>query len=114
MKSPHMKRLLRISAVSTAALVLAGCASVNFDQALGEANQNTQAFSQGKLELSRTEAQRQARQKLSEQLLADPLSMDDAVQLALASQTRSLLSSGCERSTSWNSAACCRSGCSTC
>ena len=79
-----MNRTLRISVVAAAALVLVGCASVNFDQALDEANQTTQTFTQGKLELGRTEAQRQSRQQFAEQLLAKPVSMDDAVQLALA------------------------------
>ncbi|WP_255440892.1 TolC family protein [Caenimonas sedimenti] len=70
--------------MGAAVLLLAGCASVNIDQALQEANQSTQDFTQGKLELSRTERQRQLRGQLSEQLLAKPLTMDDAVQLALA------------------------------
>ena len=63
---------------------LAGCATVDFDQALQEANQATRDLTQGTLELSRGDAQRQARLKASDQLLAQPLSMSDAVQLALA------------------------------
>ena len=84
MSKPRMKIILQLSAWATAALLLAGCASVNFDQALGEANQTTQTFTQGKLELSRTDGQRQSRLQLTERLLAEPVSMDDAVQLALA------------------------------
>ena len=79
-----MRKGLRLAAMGAAALLLAGCASVDIDQALQETNQTTQGFTQGKLELSRTEQQRQARSQLSEQLLVKPLSMDDAVQLALA------------------------------
>lgn len=79
-----MQRKLRLAGVSAAALLLAGCASVNIDQALQETNQTTQGFTQGKLELSRTDQQRQSRSQLTEQLLAKPLSMDDAVQVALA------------------------------
>jgi len=79
-----MRRSLRLAGVSTAVLFLAGCASVNIDQALRETNQTAQGFTQGKLELSRTEQQRQARSQLGEQLLAKPLTMDDAVQMALA------------------------------
>ena len=79
-----MSRSLRLAGVSAAALLVAGCASIDIDQALRESNQATQGFTQGKLELSRTEQQRQARSQLSEQLLAKPLTMDDAVQLALA------------------------------
>ena len=79
-----MKTIFRLSALATATLVLAGCASVNIDQAVQETNDTTKAFTQGKLELSRTEQQQQARAKLSSELLAKPLTMDDAVQLALA------------------------------
>ena len=79
-----MKNIRRLAASGAAALVLGGCASVNFDQALVEANQTTHSFSQGKLELSRSQAQRESRQRLTEQLLDQPLSMDDAVHLALA------------------------------
>lgn len=79
-----MNKSFRLAGVSAAALLLAGCASVNIDQALQETNQATQGFTQGKLELSRTEPQREARRQLSEQLLAKPLSRDEAVQLALA------------------------------
>ena len=79
-----MRTIFRLSALATASLVLAGCASVNIDQAVSATNDGTKAFTQGKLELSRTEQQGQARSKLSSELLAKPLSMDDAVQLALA------------------------------
>ena len=67
-----------------ASLLLTGCAAVNMDQAVQQTNDATWAFTQGKLELSRTEQQQQARSKLSGELLAKPLTMDDAVQLALA------------------------------
>lgn len=79
-----MQRNFRLAGVGAAVLLLAGCASVNIDQALEETNKSTQGFTQGKLELSRTEQQRQSRGQLSEQLLTKPLTMDDAVQLALA------------------------------
>ena len=79
-----MQRNFRLAGVGAAVLLLAGCASVDIDQTLHETSQATQSFTQGKLELSRTEQQRQSRSQLSEQLLAKPLSMDDAVQVALA------------------------------
>ena len=79
-----MRTIFRLSALATAALVLAGCASVNIDQAVLDTNDTTRPFTQGKLELSRTAQQQQARATLSNELLAKPLSMDDAVQLALA------------------------------
>lgn len=79
-----MKNTLRLSAIGVAVLILSGCASVNFDTAIQETNTAVQGFTQGKLELSRTSEQRQAREALSAQLLAKPLTMDDAVQVALA------------------------------
>lgn len=84
MKETTVKAIFRLSTLATATLVLAGCASVSMDQALQETNDTTKAFTQGKLELSRTEQQQLARSKLSSELLAKPLTMDDAVQLALA------------------------------
>lgn len=79
-----MKTIFRLSALAAASLVLAGCASVNVDQAVRDTNDTTNTFTQGKLELSRTEQQGKARAKLSSELLAKPLTMDEAVQLALA------------------------------
>jgi outer membrane protein TolC len=78
-----MSSSFSLAALGTALLV-AGCASVDIDQAVQVTNQTTQGFTQGKLELERTEQQRSARSRLSDQLLAKPLSMEDAVQLALA------------------------------
>ena len=79
-----MKTILRLTALAAASLVLAGCASVNIDQAVQETNDTAGTFTQGKLELSRTDEQQQARSKLAIELLAEPLTMDGAVQLALA------------------------------
>jgi outer membrane protein TolC len=79
-----MQRKLQGLTRCAAALVLAGCANLDVDQALKATNESAPGFTQGKLELSRTEAQRDARRQLSAQLLAQPLAMDDAVQLALA------------------------------
>lgn len=79
-----MKTIFRFTALAGAALALAGCASVDMDQTVREANDTTSAFTQGNLELSRTEQQGRARARLTSELLAKPLSMDDAVQLALA------------------------------
>jgi outer membrane protein TolC len=77
---------MRISHCAGTALVLllAGCATTSIDDTLAEANRDTQVFTAGKLELSRTEQQRRAREQLSQELLAKPLTADDAVQLALA------------------------------
>ena len=84
MKTVMKPRALKLTALAAATLFLAGCASVNFDQALNNANQTAGAFTGGKLELSRTVQQQEARAKLANDLLSKPLSSDDAVQLALA------------------------------
>ncbi len=84
MKTLMKPKLFKLNAMATAALVLAGCASVNFDQAVSDANQATGSFTGGKLALSRSAEQNDARAKLAADLLSKPLSSDDAVQLALA------------------------------
>ena len=75
---------LRLLAVAAAALLLTGCASVNFDQALSDTRQATQSVVPNTLELRQTSAQHQAAAQRSAQLLQKPLSMADAVELALA------------------------------
>ncbi len=57
---------------------------MSVDDALQETNTNAQAFTQGKLEISRTKEERDRRSALTEELLAKPLSQADAVQVALA------------------------------
>jgi outer membrane protein TolC len=79
-----MRRALRLTAIAFAAAFLAGCASVGIEDALKDTNTNAQQFTGGKLELSRTQEQRDRRAALSQELLAKPLSQSDAVQLALA------------------------------
>ncbi len=83
MISSSTTTIFKSCAVVAAILVLAGCASVNIDEAVKDTNDMTGAFTQGKLEFRRTQQQVQAHQQLSTDLLAKPLSMDDAVQLAL-------------------------------
>ncbi len=92
-----MKHTPTRSLVMTAAgLLLAGCATIDIDQAIQETNAELPAFTQGALELSRTEAQAQARAHLARQLLAEPLTQDGAVQLALANspELQGLLAQG--------------------
>lgn len=79
-----MRRHLRIAGVAAGVLLLAGCATVDIDEALQETNRAAPGFTQGKLALSRSAQQQQARRQLSDQLLAQPLGRDEAVQLALA------------------------------
>jgi outer membrane protein TolC len=75
---------LRLAVIAAGVLVLAGCASVDIDRAVQETNFALPGFIGGKLELSRTDDQRAARERLSTELLAKPLAMDDAVRLAMA------------------------------
>ncbi len=77
-------KVFRLTALAASALVLAGCASVDFDKAVSDTNQTAGTFTGGKLELSRNAEQNAAKSKLSSELLSKPLSLDDAVQLALA------------------------------
>jgi outer membrane protein TolC len=79
-----MRRALQIASIALTAAFLAGCASVGIDDALKETNSSASQFTGGKLELSRTREQREARTALSEELLGKSLSQDDAVRLALA------------------------------
>ena len=78
------RRTFRLAACVAAVSWLAGCASVSIDEAVQETNQAAPGFTQGQLTLARSDEQRQARADAAQQLLAKPLSMDDAVRLALA------------------------------
>jgi outer membrane protein TolC len=78
-----MRRIFKLAALGLA-LLIAGCATVQIDDAVRRANAQTTSFSQGKLELARSTEQQQARARLTDQLLAEPVSMDAAVQIALA------------------------------
>lgn len=91
-----MQGTFRLAAAGAAVLVLAGCATVDIDQAVRDTNQAFPGFTGGKLELSRTEQQRQTREQLSAELLSKPLSMNDAVQLSLANSpsVQALLAQG--------------------
>ena len=79
-----MTSAMRLTAIAIATTFLAGCASVGIDDALKETNVNAQQFTGGKLELSRTQEQRDRRAALTQELLTKPLAQTDAVQLALA------------------------------
>ncbi len=84
MKTITLTKYFKLTAGAVAVLVLAGCASVNFDEAVDNTNQATGSFTGGKLELIRNAEQRDAKAKLAADLLSKPLSSDGAVQLALA------------------------------
>ena len=79
-----MNRLFRLGTAASATLLLAGCASVGIDDALKESNERAPQFTQGQLELSRTQDSRDRRAALADELLSKPLTQDEAVRLALA------------------------------
>ncbi|MRD49346.1 transporter [Caenimonas koreensis DSM 17982] len=88
----HLRNLL----IPASALVLAGCASVNVDQAIEKTNETAASFTQGKLAARGGDAPEAKRQKLVDELLDTPLSRDAAVQLALANSAafQSLIAEG--------------------
>jgi outer membrane protein TolC len=79
-----MTNPIRYAAIAGAVLLLAACATPGIDDAVRQTNAAIPGFTQGKLALSRTADQAQARSRLSEELLSQPLDMEAAVRLALA------------------------------
>lgn len=79
-----MTRNFTLFLAAGAVLMLAGCASVAIDDAVRDTNAAYPDFTQGRLELSRTDQQGERRRHLAEELLGQPLTMDGAAQLALA------------------------------
>ena len=64
-------------------LCLSGCARVNFEESLATTNQTAVDFTDGKLSLAQTAEQRALMAQTAATLLAQPLSQNDAVHLAL-------------------------------
>jgi outer membrane protein TolC len=84
MSTAHLSRPLQHYSVALLALAaLAGCASFNQDESLARANEETQAFTGGRLALARTAEQHHLRTQATNALLQQPLTQDTAVQLAL-------------------------------
>ena len=76
------RKALPLSAAMLAVL-MAGCATVDINQSLGRTNTEVAAFTQGNLTLAQSDNQRRALQSTADEMLAKPLSQDDAVRLAL-------------------------------
>ena len=74
---------LPLVAVMLLALGLAACARVNIDESLAKTNQATAEFTGGKLSLAQTAEQRAFMAQTAATLLAQPLTQQDAVHLAL-------------------------------
>jgi len=78
-------RTRKVAIAAASALALAGCAAPNIEDALGSANALAAPVAGGvRAELRLDDAQRAAAARVSAELLARPLSMDGAVQLAAA------------------------------
>lgn len=80
-----MKRTLKLVAAAAAAILMVGCAAPDMQAAMGEANQLAGPVS-GELraELRMEDSQREAASRLANDLLATPLTIDGAAQLAVA------------------------------
>lgn len=74
-------RLISLAALTVA--LLSGCASLDIGKSLERANQTTASMTDGKLALLQTNEQREAKLQAANRLLLQPLSQNDAVQLAL-------------------------------
>ncbi|WP_115228128.1 TolC family protein [Iodobacter fluviatilis] len=74
---------MRLIVLSLSVLGLTACASVDFDRSLAQSNQTAVSFTQGKLALATTTAQRTEMDKAATDLLQKPLDQNSAVHLAL-------------------------------
>ena len=79
---PGLRPAAAVIVLATLA-ALSGCASVDFDRAVATTNQDAAGFTNGRLALARTDAQRAAQAQTAAELLSRPLGQGDAVQLAL-------------------------------
>ena len=75
-------RILPLTA-AIGVLLLAGCATVDVNQSIARANTDASTFTKGALSLAQNDEQRRSMRDAAEALLANPLSQDDAVRLAL-------------------------------
>lgn len=80
---PHRRTRSASFALLGLLALLSGCASSGFDAGLAQTSRDTAAFTQGQLQMALTPEQRSAMDAQTAQLLQKPLSMDEAVQLAL-------------------------------
>jgi len=76
-------RRLILALVGVGTLVLAGCATVDINQAIARAGQDSGDLTGGKLSLARTDRERSELQSAAAAILGKPLTADDAVHLAL-------------------------------
>lgn len=80
----RFSRTAQWSVVCAAVVTLGACASYDLNQGMARVNHTTQGFTQGQLQLARTEEDRRQRQAAATRLLSAPLGQTEAVQLMLA------------------------------
>ncbi len=80
----HSHRFMKSAALALSGLLLTSCASFDQQQGVARANRDVGEFAQGELLLARSETERQQQQRVSAQLLGEPLGQTQAVQLMLA------------------------------
>ena len=80
----HPLNLSRWGLTMAFVAVLSGCANFDVQEGLARANVDTKEWTQGALQLARTDSEKQQRHALSSRLLAQPLGPTEAVQLMLA------------------------------
>jgi outer membrane protein TolC len=78
-RTPSCKILIGLCMVG-----LSGCAVVNLEQSLGRTNKDALAFTDGKLQLAYSDAQRLTMRASADALLMKPLSQSEAVEVAIA------------------------------
>jgi len=76
-------RRVRLTLTGVAVAVLSGCASVSPEQTTGRVNDEAPGFTEGRLALARTDAEREKRAAAAQDVLSRPLGQREAVQLAL-------------------------------
>ncbi|MEN9416642.1 MAG: hypothetical protein RI988_262, partial [Pseudomonadota bacterium] len=84
MKRALKSRGVRLVLTGIAIAVLSGCASISSEQTVARVNDEAASFTEGRLVLARTDAEREKRSSAARELLAKPLGQREAVQLALA------------------------------
>jgi Outer membrane efflux protein len=72
-----------LTLVTTVALLLTGCATVDIDQSIARVNRDAVSVTGGKLKLARSDRERDELQSAATAILAKPLGADQAVHLAL-------------------------------
>jgi outer membrane protein TolC len=84
MQIRNYRSCLSKSILATAIVSLSSCASVSIDQQLARSNLDAASFTQGNLQLARSDEQRLALRARADALLQTPLGQREAVALAMA------------------------------